>query len=51
MRRQSYRLVRDFGNIQVASWGPASYSKRLLRRNVYRRAASASGECFEGLGP
>lgn len=36
MRRQSYRIARDLGNVQAASKGPASYSKRVLRRNVYR---------------
>jgi hypothetical protein len=32
MRRQSYRLARDLGNVQAASHGPASFSKRVLRR-------------------
>jgi hypothetical protein len=49
MRRQSYRLARDLGNVQAASRGPASYSKRVLRRNVYR-STSGSGACCEDSG-
>jgi hypothetical protein len=49
MRRQSYRLARDVGNVQAASHGPASYSKRVLRRNVYRTVNKRLGRGLRGL--
>ena len=50
MRRQSYRLARDLGNVQAASRGPASYSKRVLRRNVYRHTMGLTRKVTKGFG-
>jgi hypothetical protein len=50
MRRQSYRLARGLGNVQAASKGPASYSKRVLRRNVYRTVNKNLGKRLRGFG-
>ncbi|MBF6557020.1 MAG: hypothetical protein IVW52_12805 [Acidimicrobiales bacterium] len=50
MRRQSYRLARTLGNVQAARRGPASYSKRVLRRNVYRTVSRSLGKGLRGFG-
>lgn len=36
LRSQLYRGARDLGNIEAASKGPVPYSKRVVRRKVYR---------------
>ncbi len=36
LRSQLYRAARDLGNVQAAEKGPVSYSKRVVRRKVYR---------------
>jgi hypothetical protein len=51
MRRQSYRLARTLGNVQAATRGPASYSKRVLRRNIYRHTMGLTRKLTKGLGP
>ena len=50
MRRQSYRLAHHLGNIQAAKRGPASYSKPVLRRNVYRRSMGLTRKLTKGFG-
>jgi len=35
-RSQSYRLLRDLGNVQAAMKGPSALSKRYVRRAVLR---------------
>lgn len=35
-RSQLYRAARDLGNAQAALRGPIPYSKRVVRRKVYR---------------
>jgi hypothetical protein len=37
LRSQLYRAARDLGNVEAASKGPASYSKRVVRRAAYRK--------------
>ncbi len=37
-RSQLYRIARDMGNVQAAMRGPVPYSKRVVRRKVYRGA-------------
>lgn len=36
LRSQLYRAARDLGNVQAAARGPIPYSKRVVRRRVYR---------------
>lgn len=36
LRSQLYRTARDLGNVQAAMKGPVPYSKRVVRRKVYR---------------
>jgi hypothetical protein len=40
---QLYRLARDGANVRAARGGPASYGKRVVRRNVLRRTNGVTG--------
>ena len=42
-RRAAYRFARDLGNVEAGSKGPASYGKRVVRRNVLRRTNKVTG--------
>jgi hypothetical protein len=48
--RRRYRLARDLGNVQAANRGPASNSKRVLRRNIYRHTMGLTRGLTRGLG-
>ena len=40
---QLYRAARDSANVRAARGGPASYGKRVVRRNVLRRTNRVTG--------
>jgi hypothetical protein len=50
LRRDSYRLARALGDVQAAKRGPASYSKRVVRRNVYRVVNKNLAKSLRGFG-
>jgi hypothetical protein len=50
LRSQFYRAARDLGNIEAAEKGPASYGKRVVRRNVYRKTNSVTRSILRGFG-
>ena len=49
-RSQLYRAARDMGNVQAALKGPVPYSKRVLRRKVYRATNRTTGRALGQLG-
>jgi hypothetical protein len=50
LRSQFYRAARDLGNIEAAEKGPASYGKRIVRRNVYRKTNGLTRRFLKGFG-
>jgi hypothetical protein len=50
LRSQLYRAARDLGNVQAAERGPASYGKRVARRDVYRSINKPLGKTLRGFG-
>jgi hypothetical protein len=50
LRSQLYRAARDLGNVEAAEKGPASYSKRVVRRKVYRSTNTVTGKFLRRLG-
>ncbi len=50
LRTNLYRSARFLGNVQAASKGPAAYSKRVVRRSVYRKTNRATGSLLRKLG-
>ncbi len=49
-RSQLYRGARDLGNIEAASKGPVPYSKRVVRRKVYRSTNRVTAGFLRRLG-
>lgn len=49
-RSQLYRAARDTGNVQAALRGPRAYSKRYVRRVVYRNFNRQLGRTMRGFG-
>jgi len=50
LRSQLYRAARDLGNVQAAAKGPGSYSKRVVRRKVYRTTNGMTRHLLRGFG-
>jgi hypothetical protein len=50
LRGQLYRAARDLGNTEAAEKGPASYGKRVVRREVYRKTNSLTRSILRGFG-
>jgi hypothetical protein len=50
LRSQLYRAARDLGNVQAARGGPTSYSKRVVRRKVYRTTNGINRRVLKDLG-
>jgi hypothetical protein len=50
LRSQMYRAARDVGNLEAASKGPASYSKRVVRRKVYRTTNGLTNSLLRSFG-
>ena len=49
-RSQLYRAARDLGNLEAAEKGPASYTKRVIRRKAYARTNSITRQILRALG-
>jgi hypothetical protein len=50
LRSQLYRAARDLGNVQAATKGPTAYSKRVVRRSIYRSTNRALGKSLRSFG-
>ena len=50
LRSQLYRAARDLGNVQAATKGPTAYSKRVVRRSIYRSTNRALGKSLRRFG-
>jgi len=50
LRSQLYRAARDMGNVQAAAKGPRAYSKRMVRRKVYRTTNGMTRHLLRGFG-
>ena len=50
LRSQLYRAARDLGNVQAMEWGPTAYTKRVVRRKVYRNTNSLTRKLTRELG-
>jgi hypothetical protein len=50
VRSQLYRAARDLGNVEAASQGPLSYSKRYARRKAYAKTNSVTRQILRALG-
>ena len=50
LRSQLYRAARDMGNVQAAAKGPGAYSKRMVRRKVYRTTNGMTRHLLKGFG-
>ena len=48
LRSQLYRAARDMGNVQAAAKGPGAYSKRMVRRKVYRTTNGMTRQLLRG---
>lgn len=49
-RSQTYRAARDMGNLQALMKGPIPYSKRVVRRKVYRGVNRNLAKFLKGAG-
>ena len=49
LRSQLYRAARDLGNLEAAEKGPASYSRRVVRRKVYAKTNGALGRLLRSV--
>ena len=50
LRSQLYRAARDLGNVQAARQGPTAYSKRVVRRKVYRTTNGINQRVLREIG-
>ncbi len=50
LRSQLYRGARELGNAEAAAKGPVPYTKRVVRRNVYRSTNRVTGSFLRRLG-
>jgi len=50
LRSQLYRAARDVGNVEAAAKGPVPYSKRVVRRKVYRGVNRGLGRFLRSIG-
>jgi hypothetical protein len=50
LRSQLYRAARDLGNVEAAEKGPTAYSKRVVRRRVYRSTNRLTGRFLRKFG-
>lgn len=49
-RRTFYKAGRVLGDVEAAKRGPVSYSRRVVRKHVYRAANSSLAQLLRGLG-
>ncbi|HZU71808.1 MAG TPA: hypothetical protein VE990_03460 [Acidimicrobiales bacterium] len=50
LRSQLYRAARDLGNAQAATRGPSAFTKRVVRRSVYRTTNRWTRRFLRGFG-
>jgi hypothetical protein len=50
LRSQLYRAARDLGNVQAMERGPTAYTKRVVRRKIYRNTNSLTRKLTRQLG-
>jgi len=48
LRSNLYWSARMLGNLQAAAKGPIPYSKRVVRRSVYRNTLRLEGKALRG---